>query len=55
MTNWQTEDQKPPLVKFHKIRCFTCAQDIPNKSELRGKKHHGHSVHYVNSAGEIDD
>lgn len=53
MATWvYRQDQEPPK-KFHSIRCFTCGYKVLSKSYLRF--HKGHSVHYVNAQGDIDE
>lgn len=51
---WENREATAQHKKYHKIHCFTCKKDILRKSELvRG--HVGHSVHYVDKDGKIDE
>jgi len=44
---------QPKLERYDKIKCFTCDQFLPGKAAL--KRHMGHSVHYTDKDGRIQD
>ena len=50
---WKREIAVGDRVTYHAIKCFTCDKVLPSRAYLR--QHMGHSVHYIDKDGKIDE
>lgn len=50
---WEKGVAESPRKTYHAIKCFTCEKVLPSRAWL--KHHMGHSVHYIDAKGQIND